>query len=160
MLPMSIPNKLNICTITQFFTILTVSTNYLARLNSATTQQRLTSNRTIQQTYRYLPFTWPPSQKRTIFTVTQSLTLANFFNNIPGQFSFCNNIAGVEVCEKFNTPPCRGACTTGAAGGECPLPFVYGAARGRRNALFLPLFKTVLNTCLSVRTALHSPSLI
>ena len=47
----------------------------------------------------------------------------------------------------------------GAAGGDCPLPFVYGGSAWAEKFpfLFMPLFNTVLNAnCLLIRTALYS----
>ena len=53
-----------------------------------------------------LPLPVGSPQKVTIYTITQSLTLSNFFPKSPdGEFKFGHNIGKIEIYEnKFSTP--------------------------------------------------------
>ena len=41
----------------------------------------------------------------TIYTISQSLTLSNFFHKTPGKFKFSHNIGRVELYQKKNSQP-------------------------------------------------------
>ena len=47
---------------------------------------------------------WVALKNLTIHTITQSLTLSNFFNKSPGEFKFGHNIGRVELYQKNSQP--------------------------------------------------------